>query len=48
MKLISIRHNGYALLFAASICLTVWLGATFMAEGGYELYDREIYGYIYK
>lgn len=32
MKLIRKRRNGYALLFAASICLAVWLGATFMLE----------------
>lgn len=32
MKLIRKRRNGYALSFAASICLTVWLGATFMLE----------------
>ena len=32
MKLIHKRRNGYALLFASSIFLTVWLGATFMLE----------------
>ncbi len=32
MKLIRKRRNGYILLFAASICLAVWLGATFMLE----------------
>jgi hypothetical protein len=32
MKLIRRRRNGYALCFAVSICLTVWLGATFMLE----------------
>ncbi len=32
MKLIRKRRNGYALLFATSICLTVWLGATFILE----------------
>ncbi|MDD4295635.1 MAG: hypothetical protein PHC69_01595 [Ruminiclostridium sp.] len=32
MKLIRKRRNRYALLFAASICLAVWLGATFMLE----------------
>jgi hypothetical protein len=32
MKLIRKRRNGYALMFAASICLAVWLGATFMLE----------------
>ncbi len=32
MKLIRKRRNGYVLLFAASICLAVWLGATFMLE----------------
>ena len=32
MKLIRKRRNGYALLFAASICLAVWLGVTFMLE----------------
>ena len=35
MKLIRKRRNGYALLFAASICLTVWLGVTFMAEAAF-------------
>ena len=32
MKSIRKRRNGYALLFSASICLAVWLGATFMLE----------------
>ncbi len=32
MKSIRKRRNGYVLLFAASICLAVWLGATFMLE----------------
>ena len=32
MKLIRKRRNGYALLFAASICLAVWLGMEFMLE----------------
>ena len=32
MKLIRKRRNGYALLFAASICLAVWLGKAFMLE----------------
>jgi hypothetical protein len=32
MKLIRKRRNGYALMFASSICLAVWLGATFMLE----------------
>ena len=32
MKLIRKRCNGYALLFAASISLTVWLDATFRLE----------------
>lgn len=32
MNLIRKRRNGYALLFAASICLAVWLGAAFMLE----------------
>jgi len=32
MKLIRKRRNGYALLFSASIFLTVLLGATFMSE----------------
>lgn len=35
MKLIRIRRNGYALLFAASICITVWLGTTFMADAAF-------------
>jgi hypothetical protein len=28
MKLIRKRHNEYVLLFTASICLAVWLGAS--------------------
>ena len=32
MKLIRKRRNGYALLFAASICLVVWLGMAFILE----------------
>ena len=32
MKLIRKRRNGYAFLFAASICLAVWLGMAFMLE----------------
>jgi len=32
MKLIRKRRNGYTLLFAASICLAVWLGMTFIIE----------------
>ncbi|NLW00847.1 MAG: hypothetical protein GX041_06565 [Clostridiales bacterium] len=32
MKLIRKRRNEYALLFAASICLAVWLGMAFMLE----------------
>ncbi|MBC7086868.1 MAG: hypothetical protein H5T96_00095 [Tissierellales bacterium] len=32
MKLIRKRRNGYALLFAASICLAVWFGTVFMLE----------------
>ena len=32
MTLIRKRRNGYALLFAAGICLVVWLGMTFMLE----------------
>jgi hypothetical protein len=32
MKLIRKRRNGYALLFAAGICLAVWLGVTSMLE----------------
>ena len=35
MKLIRKRRNGYALLFAASICLAVWLGMAFMLEAGF-------------
>jgi hypothetical protein len=37
MKLIRKRRNGYALSFAASICLAVWLGATFMPEAVFAL-----------
>ena len=32
MKLIRKRRNEYALLFAASVCLALWLGETFMLE----------------
>ena len=32
MKLIRKRRNEYALLFAGSVCLAVWLGATSMLE----------------
>lgn len=32
MKSICKRRNGYILLFAASICLVVWLGMSFMLE----------------
>lgn len=32
MKSIRKRRNGYALLFVAGICLTVWLGMAFMLE----------------
>ena len=32
MKLIRKKRNGYALLFAASICLAVWLSSTLMFE----------------
>ena len=32
MKSIRKRRNGYALLFAAGICLAVWLGMAFMLE----------------
>ena len=32
MKLFRKRRNGYALLFAASICLAVWFGVTSMLE----------------
>ena len=32
MKLTRKRRNGYALLFAAGICLAVWLGMAFMLE----------------
>jgi len=32
MKLTRKRRNGYALLFAASTCLAVWLGMAFMLE----------------
>lgn len=37
MKLIRKRRNRYALLFAASIFLAVWLGATFMLEAVFVL-----------
>ncbi len=37
MKLIRKRRNGYALLFAASICLAVWLGMAFMLEAVFAL-----------
>ena len=32
MKSIRKRRNGYALLFSASLCLAVWLGAAFKSE----------------
>lgn len=32
MKLIRKRRNGYALLFAAGICMAVWLGMTLMLK----------------
>lgn len=32
MKLIRKRRNEYALLFATSICLAIWFGATFILE----------------
>ncbi len=32
MKLIRKRRNGYALSFAVSICLAVWLGTVYMLE----------------
>ena len=32
MKSIRKRRNGYALMFAVSICLAVWLGMAFMLE----------------
>ena len=35
MRLIRKRRNGYALLFAASICLAVWLGTGFMSAAGF-------------
>ncbi|MDD4296381.1 MAG: hypothetical protein PHC69_05415 [Ruminiclostridium sp.] len=35
MKLIRVRRNGYALLFAVSICLTVWLGVALMPEAAF-------------
>ena len=35
MKLIRKRRNGYALLFAASICLAVWLCAARMLEAAF-------------
>ena len=37
MKLIRKRRNRYALLFAASICLAVWLGMAFMLEAVFAL-----------
>jgi len=37
MKLIRKRRNGYALLFAANICLAVWLGMAFMLEAVFAL-----------
>ena len=37
MKSIRRRRNGYALLFAASICLAVWLGMAFMLEAVFAL-----------
>ncbi|MDD4680233.1 MAG: hypothetical protein PHP79_05000 [Clostridia bacterium] len=37
MKSIRKRRNGYALLFAASICLAVWLGMTFFLEAVFAL-----------
>ena len=37
MKSIRKRRNGYALLFAASICLAVWLGMAFMLEAVFAL-----------
>jgi hypothetical protein len=35
MKSIRKRRNGYALLFAASICLAVWLGIAFMSKAAF-------------
>ena len=35
MKSIRKRRNGYALLFAASICLAVWFGIEFMSEAAF-------------
>jgi hypothetical protein len=40
MKIIRKRRNEYALLFAANICLAVWLGTTFMKEAVF------IFGFI--
>jgi len=37
MKSIRKRRNGYVLLFAASICLAVWLGMAFMLEAVFAL-----------
>ncbi len=37
MKLTRKRRNGYALLFAVSICLAVWLGMAFMLEAVFAL-----------
>jgi len=35
MKSIRKRRNGYALLLAISVCLAVWLGATWRQEAGF-------------
>ncbi|MDD4146016.1 MAG: hypothetical protein PHS83_02785 [Clostridia bacterium] len=35
MELIRKRRNGYSLLFAASICLSVWLGVNFMLAAAF-------------
>lgn len=35
MRLIRKQRNGYAFLFLTSICLTVWLSATFMLEAAF-------------
>jgi hypothetical protein len=43
MKLIRKRRNGYALLFAASICLAVWLGVTFYVRSGFRLWSYQPY-----
>lgn len=37
MKSIRKRRNGYALMFAVSICLAVWLGMAFMLEAVFAL-----------